>query len=511
MTVPTETCDASFAYTGAETTFNAGYRAKDRADVRAKFTDAFDTETVLVLDTHYSVALDVNEVATLTKISFPAAAGTLYTWRVTPATNDVDFDDLDNFPKSVHTEIADRGAMRDAEARRDLAPALQAAEDIADAAAYAAAAAASAAKLVGTSTSTVAISDNGAKDFVTQAGKQFNPGQYALAVDADNPLTKQIFGKIAAYVDNALQITSQYAVGSGSVSNWIIYVAGAQGAIGPAGPAAIPKKVVRARTTANVNLASGLANGTTHDGVTVATGELVFVAAQSAPAENGIYTVPAAGAASRHGDFDTWAEIVDGGPIAVQEGTAHADTLWQFTANAGGTLNTTAITFKAVNPLATETSAGLIEKATSAEAIAGSDTDRAVTPAGLKAALRANTEVFMFALSDEASDLIVGAAKVTWRAPYALENVTLRGSVNTAPTGATIIVDVNKNGATMMTTNKLSIDASEKTSVTAATPVAMTTTTLADDDEVTMDIDQIGSAIKGKGLKVYLYGNRPNP
>jgi hypothetical protein len=168
-----------------------------------------------------------------------------------------------------------------------------------------------------------------------------------------------------------------------------------------------------------------------------------------------------------------------------------------------------AAAFGNIKQAASESATGVVELATNAEAEAGTDTARAVTPAGLKAAINANTEAFTFALSDETSDLATGTAKVTWRAPYALENVTLRASVSTAPTGSTILVDINKNGSTMMTTNKLSIDASEKTSVTAATPHGMTITTIADDDEITFDIDQVGSSTKGKGLKVTLYGNRP--
>lgn len=113
---------------------------------------------------------------------------------------------------------------------------------------------------------------------------------------------------------------------------------------------------------------------------------------------------------------------------------------------------------------------------------------------------------FGVACSDETSNLTTGTAKSTFRAPCAFRLTALRASVNTAPTGSTIIVDVNKNGTTVMSTNKLSIDASEKTSVTAATAAGITTTDFADDDEITIDIDQIGSTIAGKGLKVFLYG-----
>jgi hypothetical protein len=79
--------------------------------------------------------------------------------------------------------------------------------------------------------------------------------------------------------------------------------------------------------------------------------------------------------------------------------------------------------------------------------------------------------------------------------------------VNTAPTGSTIIVDINEGGSTILST-KLTIDVSEKTSTTAATPAVISDTALADDAEMTVDIDQIGSSVAGKGLKVWLIGYR---
>jgi len=112
------------------------------------------------------------------------------------------------------------------------------------------------------------------------------------------------------------------------------------------------------------------------------------------------------------------------------------------------------------------------------------------------------------ACSDETTNLATGTAKVTFRAPFAMTLTELRANVNTAPTGSTLIVDVNLNGSTMMTTNKLSIDASEETSETAATAHALTTSAIADDDEITIDIDQVGSTVTGKGLKVTFIGTR---
>lgn len=108
---------------------------------------------------------------------------------------------------------------------------------------------------------------------------------------------------------------------------------------------------------------------------------------------------------------------------------------------------------------------------------------------------------------DETTALTTGTGKRRFRMPFAMTLTSVRASVTTAPTGATIIVDINEAGSTIMTTNKLSIDASETTSTTAATPAGITDASLADDAEITIDVDQVGSSVAGAGLKVYLIGN----
>jgi len=112
------------------------------------------------------------------------------------------------------------------------------------------------------------------------------------------------------------------------------------------------------------------------------------------------------------------------------------------------------------------------------------------------------------AVSDETTALTTGTAKGTFRMPYAMTVTDVRATVTTAPTGANIIVDINDGGTSIMTTNKLSIDATEKTSTTAATAPGVTDTALADDAEITIDIDQIGSTIAGAGLKIWIIGTR---
>ena len=111
------------------------------------------------------------------------------------------------------------------------------------------------------------------------------------------------------------------------------------------------------------------------------------------------------------------------------------------------------------------------------------------------------------AASDETTALTTGTAKVTFRMPNDMTLTGVRASVTTAPTGAAITVDINESGTTVLST-KLTIDATEKTSTTAATPAVISDTALADDAEITIDIDVIGSTIAGAGLKVTLIGTR---
>lgn len=112
------------------------------------------------------------------------------------------------------------------------------------------------------------------------------------------------------------------------------------------------------------------------------------------------------------------------------------------------------------------------------------------------------------AVSDETTALTTGVAKTTFRMPYAFTLTAVRASVTTSPTGSVLTVDINENGSTILST-KITIDASEKTSTTAATPPVISDANLADDAEMTIDIDTVGSTIAGAGLKVWLIGYRP--
>lgn len=111
------------------------------------------------------------------------------------------------------------------------------------------------------------------------------------------------------------------------------------------------------------------------------------------------------------------------------------------------------------------------------------------------------------AVSDETTDLTTGTGSITFRMPHDMTLTEVRASVTTAPTGSVLTVDINESGTSVLST-KLTIDATEKTSTTATTGAVISDSALADDSEITIDIDTIGSTIAGAGLKVTLIGYR---
>jgi len=139
-------------------------------------------------------------------------------------------------------------------------------------------------------------------------------------------------------------------------------------------------------------------------------------------------------------------------------------------------------------------------------AAAGSQASK-ITRNEMRIAMQSDLVQIMLACSDESTAITAGTGKLTFRMPFAMTLTSVRANVNTAPTGSTIIIDINEGGSTILST-KLSIDASEKTSTTAASAAVISDSSLADDAEITIDFDQVGSTIAGKGVKVTLIGTR---
>lgn len=109
------------------------------------------------------------------------------------------------------------------------------------------------------------------------------------------------------------------------------------------------------------------------------------------------------------------------------------------------------------------------------------------------------------ACSDLTTALTTGTTKAYFRAPYAFTLTAVRASLGTAQaSGSIFTVDINESGTSVLST-KLTIDNTEKTSTTAATPPVISDSAIADDSELTIDIDQVGDGT-AKGLIVTLIG-----
>ena len=145
----------------------------------------------------------------------------------------------------------------------------------------------------------------------------------------------------------------------------------------------------------------------------------------------------------------------------------------------------------------------------------GTSTTAFVTPDGLQGSKR-NVRWLVFNVVDRLTDCEVlanvGGDFVSPIAGTILQSDSspfyIYATNSTAGTTGTMVVDVHLNGTTIMTTNKLDFDTTEKTTTTAATPPDLTDTTIAVGDILTIDIDAIHTTA-AKGLTVYI-GIREN-
>lgn len=184
-------------------------------------------------------------------------------------------------------------------------------------------------------------------------------------------------------------------------------------------------------------------------------------------------------------------------------GKATTDTLTNKTFDANGTGNS--ITNIENADISATASIAYSKLNLSNSIVTGDIVDGTITLGDI--ATSAKTEVIAIAVSDETTALTTGTGKATFRMPYAFTLTDIRASLTTAPTTSGLFtVDVNDGGTSIMTTNKLTIDLTEKTTETATTAPALTDTALANDAEITVDIDVISGGATETGLKVYLIG-----
>lgn len=115
------------------------------------------------------------------------------------------------------------------------------------------------------------------------------------------------------------------------------------------------------------------------------------------------------------------------------------------------------------------------------------------------------SETFGIALSDETTAITTGTNKATMSLPFAFTVTSVYATLNTVSSSGIPTVDINEAGTTILST-KLTIDANEKTSATAATAPVISDPSIAANAEIGFDIDVAGTG--AKGLKVFITGYR---
>jgi len=114
------------------------------------------------------------------------------------------------------------------------------------------------------------------------------------------------------------------------------------------------KTSVKVATTVNCNLTGEQ----TIDGVGVVDGDLVLVRVNTNPEENGTYIVKDGTDWIRNEDTDTWEKLISAF-VFVEQGATLADSGWLCTIDAGGTLDTTAVTWVQFSQAGTVTASNI--------------------------------------------------------------------------------------------------------------------------------------------------------
>ena len=115
------------------------------------------------------------------------------------------------------------------------------------------------------------------------------------------------------------------------------------------------------------------------------------------------------------------------------------------------------------------------------------------------------------ACSDETTPSTVADYLIKFRMPFAMTLNTgedgVRASLSTAGTTSGVTtMDITMNGASIFTTNLLTIDYTDTTSVGATTEPNITTTSLTDNAEIIVNCDVITGGGTEAGLKIQFIG-----
>lgn len=198
------------------------------------------------------------------------------------------------------------------------------------------------------------------------------------------------------------------------------------------------KAPVRGATTANITLSGEQ----TVDGLALVSGDLELVKDQTDTTENGIYVVSAS-AWSRAANFDGNRDVRQGTLVNVYAGTTNLKTMWRCTTANPIVIGTSNIVFEqflgTLSNATTET-AGVVKLSTDAIGITATDTERAMTPANVRAAEATN---FVAAVAAATAKTTPVAADILAILDSAASNALKRSTIQQVITALSLFSSVN--------------------------------------------------------------------
>ena len=140
----------------------------------------------------------------------------------------------------------------------------------------------------------------------------------------------------------------------------------------------------------------------------------------------------------------------------------------------------------------------------SSSIVTGDIVDGTITKADIATA--AKTEALIIAAGDETTALTVADGKTEFQMPYAFTLTEVRATLTTAgSTSGVTTIDIEDDGSTIFST-LLTIDSTEKTSTSAATPAVISGATIADGSIMKINVDVLSGGASEAGLKIAFIG-----
>lgn len=190
-----------------------------------------------------------------------------------------------------------------------------------------------------------------------------------------------------------------------------------------------------------------------------------------------------------------------------EDGVTRKATITQLAAATAAAFATDAITGTDV-AAATDTTRGSVELATIAETNTGTDTSRAVTPDGLAGSVHGEVVAYVQVTDPSGSAITTGDGKGYFLVPPTLNGMNLVdadamvSTVSSSGTPTFQIARVRSGSPADMLSTRITIDASESTSYTAATAPVIDSANddVATGDMLRFDFDVAGTGTKGVGI-----------